>query len=280
MMLLPGVAALADDYDGLIIDLWGVIHDGVTPYPGAVACLGALRDRGKRIVLLSNAPRRAAAAIDGLRQLGIDDGLYDAVITSGEMTHQALRDRTDPWVAGLGSRLFHLGPPRDRSVFDDLDLIEADTPAEASFVLNTGPDDLRNPTDPAAYDDILAQCHASGLPMVCANPDLNVVRGGLMIICAGTLAARYAKLGAQVRSIGKPDPAIYAAVLAALRVGSGRVVAVGDSLRTDIAGAAAAGLDAVWILGGIHAHASIEAARADAALNGLDPRAALLRFAW
>jgi HAD superfamily hydrolase (TIGR01459 family) len=275
-----GMADIADAYDGFIVDLWGVIHDGVTLYAGALDCLERLRARRKRIVLLSNAPRRASVAIAGLHRLGIADHLYDAVVTSGEATYTALAQRPDPWFAALGSRVFHLGPPRDRSVFEGLGLHEAATPAQASFILNTGPDDARSPTDPAAFDDVLHACRAAGLPMLCANPDLTVIRNGQPIICAGALAERYAQAGGDVRAIGKPDPHIYTGVLSILGIAPARIAAIGDSLRTDIAGAAAMGLDAVWILGGIHAHEDPAAAAAEAARHGLNPFAALPRFTW
>jgi HAD superfamily hydrolase (TIGR01459 family) len=280
MNQLQGLSEIAPDYDGYVIDLWGVIHDGVTPYAGALQCLTELRHRHARVVLLSNAPRRAAVAIQGLRALGIDDHLYDAVVTSGEATYEALRTRPDAWLAALGTRIFHLGPPRDRSVFDGLDLRQTPDPAEASFVLNTGPDDERSPTDPAAFDDILHACRAGRLPMLCANPDLTVIRDGQAILCAGALAERYQALGGEVRTIGKPDPAIYAGVLATLNTPPARTLAIGDSLRTDIAGAANAGLNALWILGGIHGHQTIEAAEAEAGVLGLHPAAAMTRLLW
>jgi HAD superfamily hydrolase (TIGR01459 family) len=279
MIHLDGLAAISAEYDGYIIDLWGVIHDGVRAYPGALDCLGALRAQGKRVVLLSNAPRRAALAGDGLRAFGLDETLYDAIVTSGEATYHALRQRPDPWFERLGTVVYHLGPVRDRSVFEGLGLALAARPEAASFVLNTGPDDERNPTDPAAFDDVLRACRDAGLPMLCANPDLTVVRDGLSIICAGGLAERYEAIGGDVRAIGKPDPAIYEEALAALGARRDRVVVIGDSLRTDIAGAANAGLAAVWILGGIHALAEAQAAQAAAAV-GLSPEYAMDRLVW
>ncbi len=277
----PGLSALSHTYDGYVIDLWGVLHDGITAYPGAMACLAALRAANKRVVLLSNAPRRAAAAAESLRRLGFDASLYDALITSGEATHTALRDRPTPWLRALGERIFHIGPPRDRSVFEHLGLTEAATPAEASFVLNTGPDDERSPTDPAAFDDILAACRAAHLPMLSANPDLTVMRDGIAIICAGILAQRYRALGGEVLEIGKPDPAIYQQVFQALAVPDrARILAIGDSIRTDIAGAAAAGIDSLFILGGIHAAQGPAAAQAQLHHAGLRPVQMLDRLFW
>ena len=274
-------ADLAAGYDNLILDLWGVIHDGVRPYPGAPECLAALRRAGKRIVLLSNAPRRAEPVRAQLRGMGLDDTLYDGVMTSGEATHLMLRDRPDPWYAALGQRLYHLGPERDRNVIAGLDYVALDTPEGADFMLNTGPDDHANPTDPAAYDAPLRIAAAAGLKMICANPDLEVIRGGVRVICAGTLAQRYAAMGGDVRSLGKPDPAIYAPVLALL--GPGRTLAVGDALRTDIAGAAAMGLDSCWVLGGLHgAHLAADPTRieAEATAAGLTPTATIPHFVW
>ncbi len=282
MRHLQQFGPLADHYDGFILDLWGVIHDGVAAYPGAAECLGALRAAGKRVVLLSNAPRRAEPVRRQLRRMGIPDTAYDGVMTSGEATYIMLRDRLDPWYAALGGAVFHLGPERDRNVLLGLDLDVTDIPADAGFVLNTGPDDHANPTDPAAFDPVLQECAAHKLPMICANPDLEVIRDGVRVICAGTLAARYAAMGGDVRSLGKPDPAIYAPVLAMLDVPVSRVLAVGDALRTDIAGAAAMKLDACWVLGGLHgAHlGGTEAVEAEAAAAGLSPVAAIPHFRW
>jgi HAD superfamily hydrolase (TIGR01459 family) len=286
MMLLDGFAAIAPRYDGFILDLWGVIHDGVKPYPGAVDCLEHLRAAGKSVVLLSNAPRRSHAAEKMLRRMAIGPELYDSILTSGEAVHLALRDRTDPWFAALGKRVFHLGPERDRNVVEGLDVVLVETPEEADFVLNTGPDDHRSPTDVGAFKDVLVDCARHGLPMICANPDLEVIRGGERVICAGALAARYQQMGGAVRSLGKPDPAIYVPVLTMLGTAKAATLAVGDSLRTDISGAARAGVDACWVLGGIHGEAlggeAMEGAAAsrEAAAAGLSPVAMLRAFTW
>jgi HAD superfamily hydrolase (TIGR01459 family) len=286
MEFLTGFAPLADGYAGFIVDLWGVVHDGAKPYPGAVDTLTRLRAAGKRVVLLSNAPRRAAAAQAALRAMGIPDDLYTGIMTSGEASHLILRDRPDDFARGLGGRMYHLGPMRDRNVFSCLlggGLVQVDTPAEASFVLNTGPDDSANPSEISHWEPVLAACRAAGLPMLCANPDLEVLRGELRVICAGALAQRYEALGGTARWVGKPDPAIYAPVLAMLDVARESVLAVGDALRTDIAGAAAVGIDSCWVLGGIHgAELAGDEARiaAAAAAAGLAPRAVVPSFSW
>jgi len=283
MQFLTGFAPLAARYDAFILDLWGVIHDGVSPYPGALDVLARLREAGKPTVLLSNAPRRSQVAQLSMRSMGIPDDLYSGILTSGEATHRMLRDRTDPFFAGLGRRVYHLGPERDRNVYEGLDLLRVMAPARADFFLNTGPDDERSPTDPTVYDDELRACLAAGLPMVCANPDLEVVRGGMLVICAGLLAQRYEALGGYARWVGKPDPAIYGVVLDMLQRPASQVLAVGDSLRTDIAGAAGVNIDSCWVLGGIH-RAELNgsaAAATDAAQHaGLAPTAAVPTFTW
>lgn len=253
MHFLSRFAEIESDYDGFILDLWGVIHDGVQPYPGAASCLARLRDAGKRVVLLSNAPRRAAAAQLGLRAMGIADNLYTDIMTSGEATHILLRDRADAWFASLGVKVFHLGPERDRNVIAGLKLVLVDQPRDADFVLNTGPDDAGGPTELEDWNDMLLAFHDAGLPMICSNPDLEVMRGSARLICAGALAQRYEEIGGQARWIGKPDPAIYVPVLRMLDLPADRVLAVGDTLRTDIAGARGVAIDSCWVLGGIHA---------------------------
>lgn len=280
---LTGFATLAARYDGFIIDLWGVIHDGVQPYPGAADVLARLRDLGKPAVLLSNAPRRSAVAAAAMRAMGLGDELYAGIMTSGEATWQALSHRQDPWFAALGRRAFHLGPPRDAGTLENLDLIVVATPGEADFVLNTGPDATIGSTDTAVYEPILQACRAAKLPMICANPDLEVILGGQRVICAGALALRYEELGGDVRYFGKPDPAIYGPVLAMLGKDPSRVLAIGDALRTDIAGAAASGLASCWVLGGIHgAELGNDTAqiRAAAAAAGLAPVATIPAFTW
>ncbi|WP_298281751.1 TIGR01459 family HAD-type hydrolase [Acidocella sp.] len=276
---MSGFGALAGQYEGFIVDLWGVVHDGFTPYPGVLDTLTRLRDAGKPVVFLSNAPRRPAGIRKALGSMGVTPDLYKGIMSSGEAVYLGLRDRTDEFAA-LGPRVFHLGPPRDRDVFDTLTFYtEAGDPAVADFVLNTGPDDIVGPHDPELYRPALEACLKAGLVMVCANPDLEVVKGGERIICAGYLAELYKAEGGRVISRGKPDAAIYKPTLAMLGTRAERTLAVGDSLRTDITGAKAAGIDACWVLSGIHALHPAEAP-AEARAEGLNPRAILPGLAW
>lgn len=248
---ITGLAAVAGRYDGFILDLWGVIHDGVAAYPGVAETLGELRRAGKRTIMLSNAPRRAAALVEQLTRLGIGRDLYDEVLSSGEAVHLELERRTDPVFAALGANLYHLGPERDRNVYESLPYRSVDLDS-ADFVLNTGPVELTETV--ADYQAVLDRALARRLPMVCANPDHVVIRQGKRITCAGAIADRYADMGGLVVSRGKPDPAIYAVALETLGIADrSRVCAVGDALHTDIRGARAGGVDAVLVTGGIHA---------------------------
>ena len=283
MKFMESFSTIAADYDGFVCDLWGVIHDGVNPLPGAPDCLRQIEAAGKRVVLLTNAPRRADAIIRQLRHMGIGDTLYDGVMSSGEAVHLMLRDRPDDWYRSIGSRMFYIGPERDLAVVAGLDITRVDDPAEASFVLNAGPDYLVDPAAAADWDPVLARCAEHRLPMICANPDLEVIRGGVRVLCAGTLALRYQAMGCDARLLGKPDPAIYGPVLDMLGMPKSRVLAVGDALRTDIAGAAASGLDSCWVLGGLHGDAlagdrgDVEKAAAAACLT---PVAVIPAFVW
>jgi HAD superfamily hydrolase (TIGR01459 family) len=140
--VFAGISTLADRYDGYILDLWGVLHNGVEPYPGVIDCLDRLRAAGKRVCLLSNAPRRCASVTEKLAGMGITPDHYDHLMTSGEATHEALVNPPDDWHAALGKRCLHIGPPRDKDVFEGIGLEMVEDPAEATFVVNTGIDDF------------------------------------------------------------------------------------------------------------------------------------------
>jgi HAD superfamily hydrolase (TIGR01459 family) len=250
--VLPGLETLCAGRDGLILDLWGVIHDGHSAYPGVAEALARIRDAGLATVMLTNAPRLSGPIIETMEGMGLPRDLYGGILSSGDAVHQELRDRTDPAFAALGRRLWHLGPERDRNVFETLDLDVVEAPEAADFVLNTGPWSFDETV--ADYQARLDRCRAAGLPMVCANPDHVVIREGRKVICAGALATRYAEMGGTVIDRGKPDPAIYDLALERLGVTDRRrVLAVGDGLHTDIRGAAAAGIDAVFVTGGLYA---------------------------
>jgi len=250
--LIPGIGALAPRYDGFILDLWGVVHDGVAPMPGALECLRSLIEAGKRVVLLSNAPRRAGDVVERIDRIGVPAGLYHNVMSSGEEAWQHLFRRDDSFYAALGLRCVHIGSERDTGIREGLGLELVETAEEAEFILNTGPAGWDNRIED--YRPLLQRALERGLPMVCANPDLVVMHGGRLALCAGALAQWYEDRGGRVRWHGKPFRSVYETCFGLLGIDDlSRILAIGDSLRTDIAGAAGAGIDSVLIIGGIHA---------------------------
>ncbi len=244
--ILPGLAALADRYDGFILDLWGTIHDGLRPWAGAVECLAELKRRGKRVLLLSNAPRRSYLAIQRLGEMGVPRDHYGDVLTSGEAAQNALVARRDPWHAKLGRRCHLLGPAKDDSVLEDVPDERVESLADADYIVNVGT--RRRLDGMELYEGFLADAAGRKLPMICCNPDYVVLRGDDRELCAGALALRYEEIGGEVYYHGKPHAPIYAESLRRLGLADPRhVLGVGDALRTDVAGAAAAGMDSVLI---------------------------------
>jgi HAD superfamily hydrolase (TIGR01459 family) len=290
MQIIEGIAPIADRYDGYILDLWGVVHDGRRPYPGVPEALAALRARGKKIVFLTNAPRRSWFIAEMLDRMGLDRALYDGIISSGELTWRHLKRRDMPWFARLGPRAFHIGPERDLSVVEDGAAEIVPDPADAHLLLNTGPDPERGSQDAEAYRPALEAAARHRLPMVCVNPDRAVMVGGQRLICAGALADIYRTLGqtssGDIFEVGKPDPAVYPPVLELLGLTDrSRIVAIGDTPHTDLAGAEAAGIDAYWALTGLAADAhgpnpAPELLDRVAAAEHVNPVAALRALRW
>jgi len=248
-------AEISSAYDVALCDIWGVLHDGRSAFRPAGEALAAFRADGGTVVLLTNAPRPAADIRSQLSHFKIPDAAFDAMVTSGDVTIALIRAR------GLAPA-HHLGPARDAGLFDlaaeGMAARPALTPLErADYVVCTGLfDDARE--TPADYEASLQAMAARRLTMICANPDLVVHRGADLIYCAGALAQRYAELGGEVVYAGKPYAPIYdeALAIAARARGSAvlksRVIAIGDAMRTDIAGAAGQGIDALFITSGIH----------------------------
>jgi len=254
---LRGIRSLVDRYDTYVIDLWGTLHNGIVAYPGAIDALARLKDKGKRIGLLSNAPRRAALAVELLDSLGIKTELYDAVLTSGESVFRALRDPPDPWHRKLTGACWHMGTARDRRLFEGLDIELLDTPEGAGFSVVSGA--KMNEERVEDYQDQLDLALAMGLPMICANPDIWVPIGDVLAICAGAFAEYYEGRGGDVCWHGKPHAPIYRHLFAELEAAGGgpvdpaRTLAIGDGLHTDIAGAAGIGVESAFLVGGVHA---------------------------
>ena len=246
-----GMAAIADRYDAFILDVWGVLHDGVTLYPGVVDTLDRLTDASKPFVMLTNAPRRSKAVAEAMVEMGMPQNFCSHILSSGEATYNDLDERSNPFYKNIGNRFFHTGPQRDRGLFEDLDWEETTTLEDCDLIVNTGP--WRDGETISDYEDILRIGVQKEIPMICANPDLEVVRGGRKIICAGALAVRFTELGGSVRWLGKPKVEIYDYCFKLLdSISKERIAAVGDSFRTDLAGARNAGIDPILVCGGVH----------------------------
>jgi HAD superfamily hydrolase (TIGR01459 family) len=281
-----GVREIAADYDGFVLDLWGVVHDGVKPYPGVLDCMEALLAEGKRVVLLSNAPRRAYDVVNRIAAMGVPPGLYHAVMSSGEEAWRHLKHRDDPFYADLGSNCLHICSDRDLEIRVGLDLAYVESAEAADFILNTGPAGWDDTIED--YAPLLAAARERGLKMVCANPDLMVNHGTQLALCAGALAVHYEEIGGAVRWHGKPYPSVYDSCLELLGIDDrARILAIGDSLRTDIAGANGTGIDSLLVAGGIHAAEFVPDGRLDlsciteaAEAVGVRPTAVATAFNW
>ena len=253
--ILHGVREIAADYDGFLLDLWGVLHDGSRPFPGVIDALTRLKSAGKKLVVLSNAPRRAAMVAQRVAEIGIPGTLYDALHSSGEEAWRHLHRRDDPFFRALGRRCYFLGPRRDDPLLRGLDYERVDDVARADFLIAVGPENWEE--DLGAFAAVLDAGLARKLPMVCANADLVVMHQGRRSICAGAMAEYYERRGGAVRWHGKPYRSVYDFCLARFAelgvADRRRIIAFGDSLRTDIAGAAGAGIDSVLVASGIHA---------------------------
>ncbi|MGV8936216.1 MAG: TIGR01459 family HAD-type hydrolase [Allorhizobium sp.] len=243
------LGAVTERYDVILCDVWGVLHNGVDAFPQASEALTAARAAGLTVVLITNSPRPAPGVVPQLKMIGVSDSAYDRMVTSGDVTRRLISEGP--------KKVFLLGPERDLPLFDGLD-VELSSAEDADSIVCTGlfDDETETPED---YHDMLVAFQLRGVPFICANPDLIVERGSRMIPCAGALAAYYEQLGGETRVAGKPYAPIYAAALAEARDHRGsdidlkRVLAIGDGMPTDVRGALDAGLDLLYISGGIHA---------------------------
>ena len=244
-IILSGLREIASDYEALVCDVWGVLHNGHAANRDAVAALKEFRSSRGRVILLSNAPRPKRDVETMFKRFDIPVDCYDEIVTSGIATRIELENRSK----AKRLRMFHLGPDRDRGIFEGLNIEPSDIES-AEIVLNSGlfDDNVETPDD---YSDRLAQMKQRELLMLCANPDWVVQRGGKLIWCAGALADAYEKIGGEVVYYGKPMTPIYDLVRASAPDAK-HMLAIGDGMHTDIKGANAAGIDALFIADGIH----------------------------
>jgi HAD superfamily hydrolase (TIGR01459 family) len=240
---------LVDGVEVILSDIWGVVHNGLEAFPEACEALHTFRGRGGTVILITNAPRPADSVQRQLRKLGVADETYDAIVSSGDLTRHFVADHP-------GKKIFWVGPERDSSIHRGLDAVLA--PLEQSdYIICTGlfDDETESAED---YRAMMLQARERALPLVCANPDIVVERGDRLIYCAGAIAELYRELGGEVIFYGKPHRPIYerAMALAAERRGRpvslDRVLAIGDSVRTDLTGALGFGIDCLFVTRGIH----------------------------
>jgi HAD superfamily hydrolase (TIGR01459 family) len=248
--LAAGLSAICGDYDALLCDVWGVIHNGRESFPAACEALSRYRAERGPVILISNAPRPHGPVIEQLDALGVPRSAWTEIVTSGDATRVLLADRA-PGPAWL------IGPDRDWPLYEGLGLETSDV-TNAKFISVTGPYDDEN-DEPGDYRDRFIEAVGRGLELICANPDIVVQRGDKLIYCGGALAQLYESLGGKVTMAGKPYPAIYELALARAAAARGggapdarRVLCIGDGLPTDIRGANARGLDVLFVANGIH----------------------------
>ena len=282
MTQFPYLSDLAADYDAILCDVWGVIRDGSDLLPEALDALRQYRAQGGTVILVSNSPRRASSLENFLHQMGAGDDVWDGAVSSGEGTHALLKTRApDP--------AFKLGPDTDDALYRDTGLDFARL-EDAAFISCTGLFDWSQET-PEDYVDLLTEAKLRRLDMICANPDIVVQFGDGLRYCAGALAEKYEALGGNVIMAGKPHPPIYDLAYREIErlrgevVDKSRILAIGDGPVTDIKGAQAEGVDALFIAGGILAEQFGDAFDADKAAallkeDGLDARHVAPKLVW
>jgi HAD superfamily hydrolase (TIGR01459 family) len=284
-VLISGLREIADRFDHVLLDQYGVLHEGRAVFPEARDCVLALRAAGKRVLVLSNSGKRAAENLARIAGHGLAADAYDGAITSGEVTWHGLRQRAEPPFADLGTRCFAITRGRDRSIVDGLSLTIVGDMGDADFILLGGLDDAGS--DRRQWEAEFRAAAARRLPMLCANPDIKMFGAQGLIPGPGALARFYESLGGTVAYIGKPHRAIFAAALH--RLGGpppSRVLMVGDSAQHDIRGGRGAGLLTALVTSGVHAAALAHVNDRAAAIRGLAaaeneiPHWAIERLAW
>lgn len=248
MIYIRGLHEIDIPYKGLVVDLWGVMHNGKALFPQAIEALRSAKAEGKSVTLLSNAPRRRDAALEKLTDLGLSTDLFDDLITSGEITWQAIHTgKTEHW----GPRAYLLGAGADRDIKRGLGGLEfVEDLDQAQWILNVGPPSGHEDTGP--FEDLIGRALDRKLPMICANPDLIVQRGANLEICAGAIAKTYEERGGNLIWLGKPHGEVYQAVFKSSGLKAADLLAVGDSFKTDVRGANQQGMPVMYVNSGIH----------------------------
>ena len=259
MISLPGgLSELRGQYDALLCDVWGVIHNGRESFPAAIEALLRWQAEVGPVVLISNEPRPSTAIHSQLEHYKVPRQAWTAFVTSGDATRTLMAERSP-------GPCWRIGPDRDWPLYEGLGMVFAE-PEEAAFVGVSGPYDDETET-PEDYRERFQVAVDRGLEMICANPDRVVQRGDQLIYCGGALADLYEAMGGKVTMVGKPYKPIYdLALQEAGDVARDRVLCIGDGVITDIKGAADQGLDCLFIAKGIHGEAAMRDGRLDAGL--------------
>jgi HAD superfamily hydrolase (TIGR01459 family) len=281
LRFIEQLRGLVDGVEVILSDIWGVVHNGLESFPEACEALHTYRQRGGTVIMITNAPRPADSVQRQLRKLGVADDTYDAIVSSGDLTRNFVADHP-------GKKMFWIGPDRDSSIHRGLDAVMAPL-EQADYIVCTGlfDDETESAED---YRAMMLQAREHKLPLICANPDIVVERGDRLIYCAGAIAELYRELGGEAIFYGKPHRPIYerAMALAAERRGQptslDRVLAIGDSVRTDLTGALGFGIDCLFLTRGIHSEEFEGIDQLDPAsvkeLFGHPPRALMRELRW
>lgn len=254
MQKISGIKEITQNYNYFIFDVWGVLHDGSKAYPNVIETLTFLKESGKRVCMLSNAPRRSSKVAEVLNRLGITSDLYDFILTSGEATFLDLEKNQNHNFKDFGNKYFYIGPDKDLDLLEGLNYQRVLDASQANFLVNTGFDGEHSTIEEKLPHIIEGKKH--NLPMICVNPDLIVVnQAGKEMICAGALAREYEKMSGEVHYYGKPFDAVYKMTLEKFgNPNKAETIAIGDGIETDIAGANNFGIDNILITGGILAN--------------------------
>lgn len=242
---------VAANYDHFILDVWGVIHDGSSTYDGVIESLIELKRLKKKVCFLSNAPRRALKVALILEKFGIDQSLYDFIMTSGEAVYLYLQQNQQNAFSEYGKRYYYIGPDKDVDLLNGLKYEKSNLASNSDFALVTGFDHDNSTKDEKLSD--LQECLKQNLTLICVNPDLIVVKkNGQEMLCAGVIAKQYEEMGGKVVYFGKPHNLIYETVLSASNItNKAKIIAIGDGIETDIKGANDNNIDSALIGGGI-----------------------------
>ena len=254
--IITTLAEISDRYDALFCDLWGCVHDGLTPFAEAIAAMQTFRLKGGTVMLVTNAPRPHEPVRRQLERIGVPEDAYDGIATSGDSARAAM------FRGAVGENVYFIGQPQDQVFFSPLELIEnpvtiTQVPVEeADGIICCGPFDSLADLEVMRPQFLLAK--NKGLKLLCANPDIVVDRGDTREWCAGALAQLYTELGGESLYFGKPHPPIYDLARRRLdalgkSIPDHRILCVGDGVLTDIDGALGEGLDSLFITGGLAA---------------------------